>query len=177
MLALFAIWVLISGLDDLFLDLAFLGRWLMLTLAGPRARAPTAAELRHGPQRRIAVFAPLWREHNVIRHMIEHNLVATRYGRYDFFVGAYPNDDATLSAVRELETRFPGVHLSLCPHAGPTSKADNLNWIFESMLEFELLNGARFEIVVTHDAEDLMHPEELGWINYHIRNFDMVQIP
>ena len=29
MLALFAIWVLLSGLDDLFLDLAFLYRWLV----------------------------------------------------------------------------------------------------------------------------------------------------
>src|SRR4051794_18683402 len=98
--ALFAIWVLISGLDDLFLDLAFLARWISLVLSGRRTRAPTEAELRQAPQRRIAVFVPLWREHKVIRHMIEHNLMANRYGNYDFFIGAYPNDDATLSAVR-----------------------------------------------------------------------------
>src|SRR5205807_2675255 len=111
--------------------------------------------------KRIAVFVPLWREHNVIRHMIEHNLMSNRYGPYDFFVGAYPNDDATLSAVRLLETRFPNVHLSVCSHAGPTSKADNLNWIFERMLEFEISHDTRFEVVVTHDAEDQMHPEAL----------------
>src|SRR5689334_7078163 len=101
MLELFAIWLLINGLDDLFLDLAFLVGWVALRL-GSQARAPTEAQLRLAPRKRIAVFVPLWREHNVIRHMIEHNLMSNRYGQYDFFVGAYPNDDATLSAVRLL---------------------------------------------------------------------------
>src|SRR5439155_880127 len=72
---------------------------------------------------------------------------------------------------------FPAVHLSVCPHAGPTSKADNLNWIFQSMLRFESDRQAHFDVVVTHDAEDLIHPEELGWVNYHTQKYDMVQIP
>src|SRR3954463_13961124 len=97
MLAIFAIWILISGLDDLFLDLAFLARWIAQALGGVKVRAPTDAELRRAPRQRIAVFVPLWREHNVVRHMIEHNLMANRYEHYDFFIGVYPNDEPTLA--------------------------------------------------------------------------------
>ena len=178
MLALFAIWLLLSGLDDLFLDLACLCRWFVSVRLGRHCiPAPTEAELAGAPRKRIAVFVPLWREHNVIRSMIEHNLAAHGYERCDFFVGVYPNDQPTLAAVRELAARFPTVHLAVCPHDGPTSKADNLNWIFERMLLFESERQAHFDIVVTHDAEDLMHPQSLRWVNHYIQQYDMVQIP
>src|SRR5438552_1870772 len=162
MLALFAIWVLLSGLDDLFLDLAFLYRWLVtVCLERRRIRAPTEAELAGAPRNRIAIFVPLWREHNVVRNMIERNLAANRYDRCEFFIGVYPNDEPTVSAVCDLVARFPTVHMSVCPHDGPTSKADNLNGIFERMQQFESERDVRFDVVVTHDAEDLMHPEAL----------------
>ena len=32
-------------------------------------------------------------------------------------------------------------------------------------------------MIVTHDAEDLIHPEELRWINYYSGRFDFVQTP
>jgi len=71
LLALFAIWVLLSGLDDLFLDVAFLYRWFAAGPGSPPGyrlglRA-TEAELLRAPRKRIAIFVPLWREHNVIR--------------------------------------------------------------------------------------------------------------
>jgi bacteriophage N4 adsorption protein B len=178
MMELFAIWVLLSGLDDLILDLAALYRWFLAACLGrPGCEVPTEAELAATPQSRIAIFVPLWREHRVIGSMIEHNLVALRYDHCDFFLGVYPNDEATLEVARELDARFPNVHVSMCPHDGPTSKADNLNWIFQRMLMFESARQARFEVVVTHDAEDLIHPEALRWVNYYSRRYDMVQIP
>ena len=110
--------------------------------------------------------------------MVEHNVAAIDYGNYHFFIGAYPNDDATLSAVRELGARFPNVHLAVCPHDGPTSKADCLNWVYQRMLLFEEEHRQeRFDIVVTHDAEDLIHPEAFASINAYAGQFDMVQIP
>jgi adsorption protein B len=109
--------------------------------------------------------------------MIEHNIAATRYGNYHFFVGAYPNDDATLDAVRDLETRFAHVHLAVCPHDGPTSKADCLNWIYQRMLLYEEHHTERFELVATHDAEDLIHPEALKNINEYSYEYDMIQVP
>jgi adsorption protein B len=168
-----AAWIVISGFDDLTVDLAFLWSWIRR--GGPAA--PTDCELRRVREKRVAVFVPLWREDRVIGKMLEHNLAAIDYGNYDFFVGAYPNDDATLEAIREWEGRSPRVHLAVCPHDGPTSKADCLNSIFQQMALYEERNEVVFHVVVTHDAEDLIHPDELLWINFYVGAYDMVQIP
>ncbi len=160
-------WLLISGMDDLFVCLV--SAWQRM---GGRSPGPEPAA-----ERAIAVFVPCWREESVIARMVDHNMARIRYGNYHFFVGAYPNDEGTVDAVRELEERHPNVHLSLCPHPGPTSKADCLNWAFQRMLLFEEERGARFEMVVTHDAEDLIHPDAFARINEHIGTHDMVQVP
>ena len=69
MLALFAIWVLLSGLDDLFLDLAFLYRWLVtVCLERRRIRAPTEAELAGAPRNRIDLCAVVARTQRCPQH-------------------------------------------------------------------------------------------------------------
>ncbi len=173
-----AVYVLVSGLDDLCLDALFVYRWLALHLFGkPWFRWPTQQAVDSAPRRRIAIFVPLWHEHAVIGSMLERNIPATLYHAAEFFVGAYPNDWETLGAVRQACDRFPRVHLALCPHDGPTSKADCLNWIYQHMLAYEERHGVRFDLVVTHDAEDVIHPEALRWINYFGGHYDMVQVP
>jgi len=173
-----AVIILVSGLDDLALDAIFLWAWLRRRL--PAIPAASIADQKAGEkaaEKTIAIFVPLWHEHAVIAGMVEHNASAINYGNYHFFIGAYPNDDPTLDAVRDLESRFPRVHLAVCPHNGPTSKADCLNWIYQRMLLFEEHHGTRFEIVVTHDAEDLIHPAAFSTINAYADEYDMVQIP
>ncbi len=162
--------ILISGLDDMVLNIICL--WTRLR--GRRVKQLDQSPL---PEKLIAIFVPLWHEHVVIGGMVEHNVAAIDYDNYHFFIGAYPNDEATLDAVRDLEARFPNVHLAVCPHDGPTSKADCLNWIYQRMLLFEEHHDVQFEIVVTHDAEDLIHPEAFGQINAYSDDFEMVQIP
>lgn len=173
-----AAWILISGLDDLLVDLVWawglLRGWLRSSGQG---RAPPEEALLALPEKRVAIFVPLWQESQVIGKMIAHNLPALRYHQFEVFIGCYPNDEPTLDAVRALEARYPQVHLALCPHDGPTSKADCLNWIYQRMLQAEEDNGERFEVIVTHDAEDVIHPESLRWINYFLQDCDMVQIP
>ena len=170
-----AIAILISGLDDLALDGVWLWSWVRRRFQAADARS--TPEKTSGPEKLIAIYVPLWCEHSVIGGMVEHNVAAIHYDNYHFFVGGYPNDELTLDAVRELETRFPHVHLAVCPHDGPTSKADCLNWIYQRMLLFEEHQSLRFDMVITHDAEDLIHPEALSCINVHADRFDMVQIP
>ena len=170
-LSLSVLWILISGLDDLFINAVF------LLCRRPLARLPTAGDLAVTPRRRIAILVPLWEERDVIRRMLERNLSIIRYPDYDIFAGVYPNDPATAEAVREVCARYENVHIALCPHDGPTSKADCLNWIYRRMEAFERARGVRFEIVVTHDAEDLVHARELELINYFACRYDMVQIP
>ena len=109
--------------------------------------------------------------------MLEHNLAALRYANYHIFAGAYPNDSPTEDAVLSVTDRFPNVHLARCPHDGPTSKADCLNWIYQHVCLFEEQTNQRFDLIVTHDAEDLIHPEELLWMNAYAEHYDFIQIP
>jgi adsorption protein B len=170
-LAPLAFWILLSGLDDLFVALV----WLI-----PRRKQfpwPADAELDGVPERRIAILVPLWNEHRVIGPMLERNLASIRYSHYDIFAGVYPNDGPTARAVAEIARRYARVHAAMLPHDGPTSKGDCLNWIWQGMRKYEARHGVRFEIVMTHDAEDLVHAESLRLVNWFSRDYQMVQIP
>jgi adsorption protein B len=170
--------LLVSGLDDLFVDAVWAWAWLKARLwPAPSLFPPGKRQLEAARQAPIAIFIPLWREHEVIARMLEHNLASIRYANYHIFAGCYPNDPATRAALESVVARFSQVHVAICPHDGPTSKADCLNWIYQHMLLDEESSGRRFEIVVTHDAEDLVHPEELRWINYYAARYDFVQTP
>jgi adsorption protein B len=177
-LAPLAVWALLSGIDDLFVALVLVShRWLPARRRAPYAHWPSEEDLNTAPRKRIAIFIPLWREHRVIGKMLEHNLSADRYRHCDFFAGAYPNDPETIRVVAEVQRRHRNLHVAVCPHPGPTSKADCLNWIFQRMRLYEENHGCHFDIVVTHDAEDLIHPESLRLINYFSETYGMVQIP
>jgi len=165
------LWILISGLDDLFITLAFLCT---------RRRSfpwPSDADLDAVPERRIAILLPLWREHRVIGQMLERNLAAIRYSAYDIFAGVYPNDEPTARAVEELARLHPRVHMVVVPHDGPTSKGDCLNWAYRGMEKHESLHGIRYDVVMTHDAEDLVEPDSLRLVNWFSRDYAMVQVP
>ncbi|MBZ5579471.1 MAG: glycosyl transferase family protein [Acidobacteriia bacterium] len=164
-------WILLSGLDDLFID-------LVCFVKGRKPFPwPSEADLTGAPQRRIAILVPLWREHDVIQQMLQHNLAVIRYANYDFFVGVYLNDLPTIRAVRQAASADPRVHVALCPHAGPTSKGDCLNSAYRALGEYEARYRVRFEIVMTHDAEDLIHPESLRLVNWFSREYQMIQMP
>jgi len=165
---------LVSGLDDLAIDFAWLYAWVADRMTVSRRDARRFPDV---PPRPIAILVPLWHEHEVIARMLEHNLAAIRYPSYHIFAGIYANDAATEEAVALISERFDNVHLAVCPHDGPTSKADCLNWIYQNVGLYEEQNGIRFDIIVTHDAEDLIHPEELRWINAYASRFDFIQIP
>ncbi|HLX45600.1 MAG TPA: glycosyl transferase family protein [Bryobacteraceae bacterium] len=177
-LAPLALAILMSGLDDLVIDVVWAADWLRNRFR-PEADLfpPGPRQLDSAPIRRIAILIPLWHEHQVIARMIEHAIATIHYPDFHIFAGAYPNDDLTQDAIRRVADRFPTVHLVLCPHDGPTSKADCLNWIYQHLGLYEEQNGERFHVVVTHDAEDLIHPDELRWINYYSARFDFVQTP
>jgi adsorption protein B len=165
------VYLIISGLDDLAVDLL----WWWQSVKTPPTPPETPAET---PELHTAIFVPLWHEHQVIEQMLSHNLATVQYSRYTIFVGVYPNDQPTIDAVTRAAARLPNVRLALVPHSGPTSKADCLNWIYQQMLVEEETKGSRYETVITHDAEDIIHPQALRWINYYrAEAYDFVQIP
>lgn len=167
-----AVYMLASGFDDLFITLVIAGQWLR-----DRGRSQPDPELNAKPEKLIAIVLPLWDEAEVITGMVEHNLAAIDYSNYVVFAGVYPNDRATMKAVSALADRFDRVHMTVCPHDGPTSKADCLNCIYQSLLLYEEEHNVRFDILVTHDAEDLIHPLSLRCLNYYCDDYDMVQVP
>ena len=72
--------VLLNGLDDLVLDVACAWSWLAGRLfKRTQFRRPSETELDAVPQKRIAVFVALWREHRVIQKMVKRNITANRY--------------------------------------------------------------------------------------------------
>ena len=166
---------ILSGLDDFAIDVAWAAAWTRTRLGGGHRHPPKLAP--HAPERLVAIVVPLWHEHAVIARMLEHNLAALRYTNYHFFAGVYPNDPATQEAVESVAERSPNVHLAMCPHDGPTSKADCLNWIYQSIGLFEERAKQRFDLIVTHDAEDLIHPDELGLMNAYAERYDFIQFP
>lgn len=162
-----AAYILLSGLDDLALDLC----WLASCWKG-RPEPPDPPR-----ERRIAVLVPLWQEAAVIGRMLEHNLASIRYSNYEFYVGVYRNDEATAAAVRRVAERDARVRLAEVPHDGPTSKADCLNWIYQRLIEREMQTGLRAEIIVIHDAEDVIHPDSFARFNRWIGEAGMLQEP
>jgi bacteriophage N4 adsorption protein B len=129
------------------------------------------------PQKRIAIVVPCWHEDAVIGRMIRQNVEGIRYSNYELFIGVYPNDAATIAVVEDLVRRYSNVHIAVSPHDGPTSKADCLNTVWRSVVAFERDQGTRFEVIVTHDAEDVIHPDALYWINLYTDEYGMVQVP
>lgn len=164
-------WILLSGLDDLFIIVVSL-------LPGThRFRWPRDEELARKSERRIAILVALWREDGVIERMLERNLSVIRYRNYDLFVGVYPNDARTREAVSRVARRHPRVHIAVNSRVGPTSKGDCLNNAYRSMLAYEGGRGCRYDVVMMHDAEDLIHPDSLRLVNYYSRHYQMVQVP
>ena len=165
-----AVWILISGLDDVFVGLC-------LFLRPKTIQLPTPAQRDAAPERRIAILIALWREHAVTGKMLERTVSTLNYRNYDIFVGVYPNDELTVRAVSEAASHHPQIQVAMLPHPGPTSKGDCLNWAFRRLQEHESRTGQRYEIVVTHDAEDVVHPESLRLISWFAADYEMVQIP
>ena len=173
-LAPLAVWVFASSLDDLILDASYLWFWFRSRGAGSRDRFVFQPA---GPEPRIALLVPCWDEAGVIEEMIERNLAAIDYSNYQVWLGVYPNDAATLSKAAACSARLPGVRFVVCPREGPTTKADCLNALYEGIRRFEQETGARYDIFVQHDAEDLIHPDSLRRIQAAALEYDMVQIP
>jgi bacteriophage N4 adsorption protein B len=179
---LLACWMIVSGIDDLWLDFCYLaGRISKPRPATEHHPSITAVPPSGDPaaldETLIALWIPAWREDTVLAHMVAHNVASIRYRRYHIFAGTYPNDEATLDVLRQLEVQYPNLHVSLTPHDGPTSKADNLNWVYQNLCLVEERIGEKFGIIVIHDSEDLIHPEEFRWLNHYCRDYDFVQIP
>lgn len=173
-----AIGFIISGTDDLFVDVFYYWRrvWRRLFVEKKYSRL-TEDALRAITEQPVALMIACWQEQAVIGRMLENTLKWIDYRNYEVFVGTYPNDEGTMHAVAAVQERDPRVHRIVCPHDGPTSKGDCLNWVFEGIRLHEKQHGKKFALYVIHDSEDIVHPLSLKLYNYLIPRVHMVQLP
>lgn len=171
--------LLIGGLDDLLFDVIFLLRaaWRRLFIYSRHARMTGASLPPSQNPGAIAVFVPAWQEAGVIGAMLQTCLKRWEQADFRIFVGTYPNDPDTIWAAAEVAEYDARVELVILPHDGGTTKADCLNHVWAAMLRAEEAEGRRFKAVVLHDAEDVVHADEIRLFDRMMDRFDMVQLP
>lgn len=169
-----AMWFLIGGIDDLVVDLIYgwrcAGLWLRRGRGAPRLWAAP-------PPGRIAIFIPAWDESAVIGDMLRAALARFDHADYRLYVGAYPNDPATIAAVAEIAGEDARVKLVIGSLPGPTTKADCLNSLWRALRREEAAEGAQVLAVALHDAEDVVHPAELRVYAQWLQRYAAVQLP
>ena len=173
-----AIGFVVSGIDDLAVDVAHLWRAghrrLTIYRRHPRATAEGMRRAEAGP---MAIIIPAWDESAVIGAMLAHLTASLDHPDYRVFVGVYPNDPATRAIVAAASELDPRIAMAGCTLSGPTTKADCLNHLWRALLADEAARGRRFKAVVLHDAEDVVHPLELTVFDALIPRLAMVQLP
>jgi len=170
----------ISGLDDFFVDSYY---WIMKTYRSLVGKSVypniSTKELRAIKEKPLALMIPAWDEAVVIEKMLKNTLKTFDYKNLHIFVGTYPNDPATQEKVDNVTAIYKNVHKVVNKTPGPTTKADCLNNVIDTIFEYEKITGITFETITYHDSEDIVHPLELKLANYVIAydKKDLMQIP
>jgi adsorption protein B len=171
-----AVGLLIGGLDDLVVDLLFLIRRVW---RGGRGKLSVAALAERGAAGRIVVFVPAWDEQAVIGAMLTRALARWHHPNYRIHVGLYPNDPGGIAAVMAVAARDPRVRPVIGAVPGPTTKAACLNTLWHDLVALNEVGGEAdsTRAIVLHDAEDLVHPDELTVFDALIGDHAVVQLP
>lgn len=173
-----AVLMLISGLDDLFIDITYWMRRIKRALTVYQRHPRMHHDALYKPDEKpLAIMVPAWNETGVIGNMAELAATTLDYENYHIFVGTYPNDPDTQRDVDAVCARFVNVHKVVCARPGPTSKADCLNNILDAITQFERSANFTFAGFILHDAEDVISPLELRLFNYLVDRKDLIQIP
>ena len=173
-----AVIILISGLDDLIIDVAYWCRRLWRAATVYRAHERLDYRALYTPSEKpLAILVPAWHETGVVGKMAELAATTLDYENYHIFVGTYPNDPDTQRDVEGVCARFRNVHKVVCARPGPTSKADCLNNVLDAILQFEARANLQFAGFVLHDAEDVISGMELRLFNYLVDRKDLIQLP
>jgi adsorption protein B len=173
-----AVFLLLSGIDDFAVDLYYWFNRIFRRKMVAKYEMLSPDKMEQRKEKPIAIFIPTWQEEAVIKLMLKNASETIEYENYDIFVGVYPNDPATKAHVIAASRLAPHrIHPVLATHPGPSTKAQNLNDIYEGMVRWENMTGIRYDVIILHDAEDLIHPLSLKAFNYFVPQHDMVQIP
>ncbi|MGN6278633.1 MAG: glycosyl transferase family protein [Sphingomonas sp.] len=170
-----ALGILLGGLDDLIVDLFYL---VLSARRAIRRKSNSISDFPSATQPlRLVVFVAAWDESAVIGTMLR-----TALGRFDhpdhaLYVGAYPNDPATIQAVAAVAETDKRIRLVIGDRPGPTTKGDCLNNLWQALRRDEQDGARRADAIILHDAEDVVHQSELRVFDHLIRDYATVQLP
>jgi bacteriophage N4 adsorption protein B len=163
---------LVIGIDDLGVDAFWLGRYLHLKWWGS---PPLETGKSTKADNTLAIFVPVWREYDVIAAMLTRATALWGTANYRIYVGCYPNDLATIQAVQSVCSSR--IQIVINVSQGPTTKGDCLNAIWQQLVHDKSTNQFSAAAIILHDAEDMVHAEELALFARLIESAAVVQIP
>jgi bacteriophage N4 adsorption protein B len=170
--------LLLSALDDLFVDVAYavrrMWRRYFIYRRHMRLNARTISTLQLV---NTAIMIPAWQEAAVIGQMLKSTTTLWPDPEIHFFVGVYKNDPETVAIVQRWAQRDWRIHLCFVPHPGPTTKADCLNAIWQEILNQEKSTKISYQAFVLHDCEDLVSAREPYVVSHLIKRIDVLQFP
>ena len=168
-----AILLIISGLDDFYLDMLY---WLLK--GRHRSEFPDFSEMHTKEEKPIAIFLGAWNESGVIGRTLSFAVNNIAYKNFKIFVGVYPNDLKTIKVVKDISRLDPRIIACINQQDGPTTKADNLNCLYAGLCDYEKIYG-EFEMIIVHDAEDFIHMGSMKLYNFLLgyKGYHGVQIP
>ncbi len=165
---------LVTGIDDFIWDIVTLCKRF-------RQKDETLQfkEVEKTPTKLLSVIIAAWHEDNVLLDVVENIIASQQYPKsmYHIFLGVYPNDEATVYIAQQLEKKYANVHCVVNFKEGPTSKAQNINYVISRIKEYEEQKNWNFASITVHDSEDLVHPYELKVTNYLIDKHPAIQFP
>jgi bacteriophage N4 adsorption protein B len=170
--------LLLSALDDLFVDVAYAVRrvWrrYFIYRRHTRLNARTISTLQLV---NTAIMIPAWQEANVIGQMLKSTTTLWPDPEIHFFIGVYKNDPETVAIVQHWAQRDRRIRMCFVPYPGPTTKADCLNTIWQEILYQEKFHQLSYQAFVLHDCEDLVSAREPYVISHLIHKLDVLQFP
>jgi bacteriophage N4 adsorption protein B len=176
-----AIWFLIGALDDCMIDVIWGVRYVYRYLRYYRHIPPIQIDQLPAPLEPglLAIFIATWNESAVIGEMLRNcqNSWRGNSSNYRIYVGCYPNDSAGIAAIMLASRSGFNIRLVLCSQPGPTTKADCLNRLWQALVNDELSEGRKAKAIILHDAEDMVHPDELKLYDRLIERNQVVQLP
>lgn len=176
-----AIWFLIGALDDFMIDAIWGVRYIYRRYRYYRHMPPMQIDRLPAPAEPglLAIFVATWNESAVIEEMLRncHYCWHGNGSNYRIYVGCYPNDNAGIAAIMRASQLGFNIRLVLCLQPGPTTKADCLNRLWQALVNDELSEGRKSKAIILHDAEDMVHPDELKLYDRLIERNQIVQLP
>lgn len=165
---------LLMGIDDFIWDIVTLTMRKFY-----KKQKLDMSQLTTVPPKLLAVAIAAWHEDNVLNDVITNIIESTDYPKsmYHIFLGVYPNDTPTVRVAEALAKKFDNVHVIINELPGPTSKAQNINYVIRQMKAFEVERGWQFSALTVHDSEDVVHPFELRVTNYLLEEHEALQFP